>query len=84
MKNIIHYIVNIFSISLIFAAFWAIDTYGNFNGDEIFFHLLVPLGGINTDSFSNLLTNVFIPGITIGIIISVLINKFIKKKKYLF
>ena len=81
MKKIINCLLNILSPCLIFAAFWAIDTFGNFNGDEIFFHLLVPLGGINNDVFSNLLTNVFIPGIIIGIILSVIINKFIKKRK---
>lgn len=83
MKNIIHYLINIISITLIFAAIWAIDTYGNFSGDEMLFHLLVPLGGINTDSLNNLLTNVFIPGLSIGIILSILIKKFIKKKIYL-
>ena len=83
MKRIIHYLINIISFCLIFASFWAINTYGNFSGDELFFHLLVPLGGINTDSFSTLLTNVFLPGIIVGIIISFLINKFITKKKYI-
>ena len=80
MKKIGHYIVNIFSFCLFFASIWAINTYGNFSGDELFFHFLVPLGGINLQSFSNLATTVFLPSIIIGIVFSYLVNKYFPKK----
>ena len=81
MKKIGYYIMNIICSMLFFASFWALDTFGNFSGDELFFHLLVPLGGINFQSLANLLTHVFIPGIITGSIISVLIIKYISEKR---
>ena len=81
MKKIGYYILNIIGFSLFFASYWALDTYGNFSGDELFFHFLVPLGGINLQSLANLLTHVFIPGIITGTIISILIIKFIEEKR---
>ena len=81
MKKVGYYILNIISCTLFFASFWALDTYGNFSGDELFFHLLVPLGGINLQSLANLLTHVFIPGVILGAIISFLITKYIKEKR---
>ena len=83
MKKIIHYLINIISLCFIFAPFWALDTYGNFSGDELFFHFLVPLGGINNDFLSTLVTNVFIPGILLGTLSAYIIDKFIAKKKYI-
>ena len=81
MKKIGYYLLNIIAFVLFFASYWALDTYGNFSGDELFFHLLVPLGGINNQSLTNLLTHVFIPGIIFGILITILIIKFIKEKR---
>lgn len=81
MKKIGYYILNIIGFSLLFASYWALDTYGNFSGDELFFHFLVPLGGINLQSLTNLVTHVFLPGIITGIIVSVLITKFIEEKR---
>ncbi len=83
MKKIGYYVLNIIGFSIFFASFWALDTYGNFSGDELFFHLLVPLGGISLQSFSNLATQVFLPGIIIGSLASFLIIKFISKKRLL-
>lgn len=83
MKKVGHYIINILIFCLFFASFWAINTYGNFTGDELFFHLLVPLGGISTQSFSTLATEVFIPGIITGIIVALLTDKFLSKRKVL-
>ncbi len=83
MKKFFNYFINILSFCLFFASFWAIDTYGNFSGDELFFHLLVPLGGISLQSFSNLFTAVFLPGITIGLIITFLVNKRFPQKSHL-
>ena len=81
MKKVGYYILNIFAFILFFASFWAIDTYGNFSGDELFFHLLVPLGGINGQSLSKLATHVFIPAMIAGTTVSILIIKFIEKKR---
>lgn len=81
MKKIGHYIINVLIYCLFFAAFWARNTYGNFTGDELFFHLLVPLGGISLQSFSNLATSVFLPGIITGITSAFLTNKFLPNKK---
>lgn len=81
MKKVGYYILNIIGFTLFYASFWALDTYGNFSGDELFFHFLVPLGGINLQSFTNLLTHVFIPGILTGIVISLLIIKYVKEKR---
>lgn len=83
MKKVALFITNIITFCIFFASFWAIDTYGQFSGDELFFHLLVPLGGINTQSFTNLAIQVFIPGILFGLSISLLIIKFISKKRAL-
>ena len=79
MKKIALFLINILGFCIFFASFWAIDTYGKFSGDELFFHLLVPLGGINTQSFTNLAIQVFIPGVFFGVLISLLIIKFINK-----
>ena len=84
MKKIVNYIISILTFSVFFASFWALDTYGNFSGDELFFHFLVPLGGISLQSFTNLATRVFLPGIAAGILITVLILEFISKKRLLF
>ena len=81
MKKICHYIFIIFTCSLLFASYWALDTYGNFTGDELFFHFLVPLGGISLQSFSKLATDVFVPGIIIGLPIGFVIIEHIKRKK---
>lgn len=81
MKKIIYYILIIFACSLFFASYWALDTYGNFTGDELFFHFLVPLGGISLQSFSKLTTDVFLPGIIIGLPIAYVIVEYIKRKK---
>lgn len=81
MKKIGYYILNFIGFSLFFASFWAIDTYGNFSGDELFFHLLVPLGGINTQSLSQLVTKVFIPALITASIVTVIIVKFVSKKR---
>lgn len=83
MKKIGYYLLNILAAILFFASFWALDTYGNFSGDELFFHFLVPLGGISLQSFTNLATRVFLPGIAAGILITVLILEFISKKRLL-
>lgn len=81
MKKISYYILIIFACSLFFASYWALDTYGNFTGDELFFHFLVPLGGISLQSFSKLATDVFLPGIIIGLPIAYVIVEYIKRKK---
>ena len=81
MKKLSYYILNIIGFSIFFASYWALDTYGNFSGDELFFHFLVPLGGINLQSFTNLATQVFIPGIITGSIVSFIITKFISEKR---
>lgn len=81
MKKFGHYLVNIIIGCLFFASFWAINTYGNFSGDELVFHLLVPLGGISLQSFSNLATEVFLPGVATGSIIAFLSNKYLESKK---
>lgn len=81
MKKVGYYLLNIFAAILFFASFWALDTYGNFSGDELFFHFLVPLGGISLQSFANLATKVFLPGIAAGILLTVLILEFITKKR---
>lgn len=83
MKKIGHYIINILMGCLFFASFWAINTYGNFTGDELFFHLLVPLGGISTQSFQTLATTVFLPGIITGTIIATVTDKYLSNKKVL-
>lgn len=83
MKKVVHYIINIIIACLFFASFWARNTYGNFTGDELFFHLLVPLGGISTQSFASLTTEVFIPGIIIGVITALLIERYLSKRKKL-
>ena len=83
MKKISHYFINILACTLFFASFWAIDTYGNFSGDELFFHFLVPLGGISTQSFTNLATSVFLPGIFLGALIAILIDRYFFKRKKL-
>ncbi len=83
MKKVLHYVLIIITCCLFFASFWSIRTYGNFTGDELFFHFLVPLGGISLQSFSDLLTTVFLPGIIIGVIIAYIIDKYIEKKKVL-
>lgn len=83
MKKIGHYIINILIGCLFFASFWARNTYGNFTGDELFFHLLVPLGGISTQSFQTLATTVFLPGTISGSIIAIFTDKYINKKRAL-
>ncbi len=81
MKKICHYILIILTCSLLFASYWAIDTYGNFTGDELFFHFLVPLGGISLQSFSKLATDVFLPGIIIGLPVGYVIIEYLQRKK---
>ncbi len=81
MKKVGHYIINILISCLFFAAFWAKRTYGNFTGDEMFFHLLVPLGGISTQSFESLGISVFLPGIIVGVIIALVTDKYFSNKK---
>ena len=81
MKKIGYYILNIFGFSLFFASYWALDTFGKFSGDELFFHLLVPLGGINSQSLSNLLMHVFVPATIVGIIITLIILKYLEEKR---
>lgn len=49
----------------------------------MFFHLLVPLGGISTQSFQTLATTVFLPGIITGIITALIIDKYLSNKKIL-
>lgn len=80
MKKIGHYIINVLISCIFFAALWAKRSYGNFTGDEMLFHLLVPLGGVSAQSFSGLFSTVFLPGIVVGIIIAILINKFLAKR----
>ena len=79
MKKIISYLINIISYCLLFASYWSLSVYGKFNGDQMLFHLLVPIGKINTQSFAPLLTKVFIPGIICGLITAFLTMKYIKK-----
>lgn len=81
MKKIGHYIINLLIWTLFFAAFWARNTYGNFTGDELFFHLLVPLGGISTQSFSSLAIEVFLPGVILGFISAFIIDHYFSKQK---
>lgn len=83
MKKIGYNILNVIGCVIFFASFWALDTYGNFSGDELFFHFLVPLGGISLQSFANLATQVFIPGIIVGLVVSYLITKYVTKKRFL-
>lgn len=85
MKKVMENLLIIICVHIVIASWWVIHYFGEVNGDEMLFHLLVPLNGVNSDCFLNYFLLAIIPTIIIVVLLKILLKKIIKlKKKKLF
>ena len=84
MKKVMENLLIIICVHIVIASWWVIHYFGEVNGDEMLFHLLVPLNGVNSDCFLNYFLLAIIPTIIIVVLLKILLKKIIKLKKKLF
>ena len=84
MKKTFELLFCFICIHLCIGALWIGYYFGKVNGDEMIFHLLVPLSGVNNDTFISYFLLGILPSIIISVLFYILINKlFFKKRKIL-
>ncbi len=82
LKISIEYVINFILVHLIIGPIYLNSTFGKTTPDEKFFHLLIPVGGVNKDVFISYFLKGILPTIIIALIIIIIRRK--KPKKYFY
>ncbi len=83
MKRFLEYLFILICTHLWIGAWWITYEFGKVNGDEMLFHLLIPLNGVNNDCYISYFLLGVIPTIIVAGIVCFFINKYLKEKKKL-
>lgn len=81
MKKFLEYLFLLICIHLWIGAFWITYEFGRVSGDEMFFHLLVPLNGVNNDCYISYFLFAAIPTIIVAGIAFFFIHRYLKEKR---
>lgn len=81
MKKFFEYLFLMICIHLCIGAWWITYEFGKVSGDEMLFHLLVPLNGINNDCYISYFLLAVIPTIIVAGIAFFFIHKYLKERR---
>lgn len=74
VKNILNFLFLFVFVLLIFTSIWTRKFFGAVTFDEILFHLMVPIEGTNTSTFTSFIVSALIPAIFVTILLFILLN----------